>query len=245
MQAAKYSHGSARSNGDLSSDSHQICRCSKARTPVRRRNHQWHSCDHQWTGRNVARPRFTVRGEPPRRSSTYSCGGCGPDSFAPNRVPTCTSLDRTLVPHPRCVGSAWRLETRGRRFGCACCVVTSAVATSQRTSTPESISAKPAIPWPGPTKSGVWTGCGAMWTRRFSTRYDRDLRCQGLPRIAAQLVYSRGGRLDASHEHVVHRPISGARPHSAGPAGHRRSRGAGRATRSGCDWPCPGCCRTR
>jgi hypothetical protein len=41
------------------------------------------------------------------------------------------------------------------------------------------------------------------------------------------------------------RPISGARPRSAGPGGPRRSRGAGRATRSGCDWPRPGCCRTR
>ena len=40
-------------------------------------------------------------------------------------------------------------------------------------------------------------------------------------------------------------PISGARPRSAGPAGPWRSRGAGRATRSGCDWPRPGCCRTR
>ena len=41
---------------------------------------------------------------------------------------------------------AWHLETYGRRFGCACCVVTSVAATSQRTSTPESISAKLAIP---------------------------------------------------------------------------------------------------
>ena len=37
MQAAKYCHGSARSNGDPSGDSRQICRCSKARTPARRR----------------------------------------------------------------------------------------------------------------------------------------------------------------------------------------------------------------
>ena len=51
--------------------------------------------------------------------------------------------------------SAWRLVASA---GCACCVVTSAVATSQKTSTPESISARLAIPRPGPTKSGVWTG---------------------------------------------------------------------------------------
>src|SRR5215204_784886 len=89
----------------------------------------------------------SLKGEKlPRRSSTYSCGGCGPGSFAPSRVPICTSPDRTSVPHPRCAGNAWRWGTRGRHFGCACCVVTSDVATNQRTSTPESISAKQAIP---------------------------------------------------------------------------------------------------
>lgn len=37
MRAVKFSRGSARSNGDPSGDSRQICRYSKARTPVRRR----------------------------------------------------------------------------------------------------------------------------------------------------------------------------------------------------------------
>ena len=35
-----------------------------------------------------------------------------------------------------------------------------------------------------PTRSGVWTGCGVTWTRRFSTRYDPHLSCRGLLRIA-------------------------------------------------------------
>jgi hypothetical protein len=76
-----------------------------------------------------------------------------------------------------------------------------------------------------------------------SGRPHRSRRLPTGSRSATPKVVAKGARSRTSRS--ARAPLNGARSHSAGPAGLRRSRGGGRATRSGCGWPGPGCCRTR
>src|SRR5688572_5264115 len=186
----------------------------------------------------------SLKGERPRRSSTYSCGGCGP-------------------------GSPFVWEMRGAwRFVAGASDVPSVWLRRLLRQVKEQARPRAFLPnWPSldPALQRAGYGLGVVLRGRGASRPDMtEVLLPALTSGRHELVYSRGGRLDASHGHcrsssppgadfdrirsadrvryhrvppfTCTRPLSGARSNRAGPDRRGRSpHGTGTAPRKGVD----------